>query len=159
MSITRGLSTTRSSWLPGPAGTRLVTDPSEAHVEEAAALVESEYWNEGVPRERLVRAMLGSTVVVVALDAEGSVVATARALSDGARSAWLGDVCVGRAWRGKGVGKAVVKAVLEHPGVKDADRVRLNTRDAQRLYAELGFVETLKERRPYPSVEMVRRRR
>ncbi|HEY8091407.1 MAG TPA: GNAT family N-acetyltransferase, partial [Polyangiaceae bacterium] len=69
-------------------GFRILDAPSEAHVEEAAVLVETEYWNEGVARDRLVRAMLGSTVVVVAIDDEGTVVATARALSDGARSAW-----------------------------------------------------------------------
>jgi ribosomal protein S18 acetylase RimI-like enzyme len=150
--------------LPSPSaraarGVRILDAPSEAHLEEAAALVETEYWNEGVARDRLVRAMLGSTVCVVAIDDEGEVVATARALSDGARSAWVGDVCVAPAWRGRGVGKAVVRALLEHPRVRDADRVRLNTRDAQSLYTAFGFVETLTEKRAFPSHEMVLRRR
>jgi ribosomal protein S18 acetylase RimI-like enzyme len=147
------------TWLVGPHGTRLVCALDETGAGEAAALVEHEYWNEGVPRERLARAFLGSTAVVGASDADGRLVAVARALSDGARSAWVGDVCVAHDWRGRGVGQAVVRLLLDHPCVRDADRVRLNTRDAQTLYAKLGFVDPLLEKRPYPSTEMVLRRR
>jgi ribosomal protein S18 acetylase RimI-like enzyme len=146
--------------VPGPHGTRLVRALGEEGLRAAAALVANEYWNQGVERERLVRAMRGSTVVVGALDGEGRVVATARALSDGARSAWIGDVCVAEEWRGKGLGQAVVALLLEHPRVRDADRVRLNTRDAQGLYERFGFVDTQAEQRAKrapPSTEMVRR--
>jgi predicted GNAT family N-acyltransferase len=148
--------------VPGPHGTRLVCDLREREVRAAVALVANEYWNEGVDPERLARAMRGSTVLVGALDAAGRVVATARALSDGARSAWVGDVCVAKHWRGKGLGRAVVALLLEHPRVRDADRVRLNTRDAQTLYERFGFVDTQKEqreKRAHPSTEMVLRRR
>jgi predicted GNAT family acetyltransferase len=144
---------------PGPHGTRLLSALAEDDVLAAAALVASEYWNVGVERERLVRAMRASTVLVGALAPGGRIVATARALSDGARSAWVGDVCVAQDWRGKGLGQAVVRLLLEHPMMRDADRVRLNTRDAQSLYARFGFVETLKETPAHPSFEMVRRRR
>jgi len=142
----------------GPHGTTLVAALDDAGIRDAVALVEHEYWNEGIPAERLERAMRGSTVVVAARAPEGRLVAVARALSDGARAAWVGDVCVARDWRGRGVGEALVRFLLDHPRVRDADRVRLNTRDAQPLYARLGFVETMKEQRPYPSVEMILRR-
>jgi len=148
--------------MKGPHGTRLVFELGEDAVRAAVALVADEYWNEGVDRERLARAMRGSTVMVGVLDPEGRLVATARALSDGARSAWVGDVCVARAWRGKGLGQAIVEALLAHPRVRDADRVRLNTRDAQGLYERFGFVDTRKEqreKRAHPSTEMVLRRR
>jgi len=148
--------------MKGPHRTRLVFELGEDAVRAAVALVADEYWNEGVDRERLARAMRGSTVMVGVLDPEGRLVATARALSDGARSAWVGDVCVARAWRGKGLGQAIVEALLAHPRVRDADRVRLNTRDAQGLYERFGFVDTRKEqreKRAHPSTEMVLRRR
>jgi ribosomal protein S18 acetylase RimI-like enzyme len=143
----------------GPHGTRLVYALDEGAIREAALLVQHEYWNEGVALERLERAMRGSTALVGAKDDGGRLVAVARALSDGARSAWIGDVCVARPWRGRGLGLAVVRLLLDHPRVRDADRVRLNTRDAQALYRKLGFVETLGEVRPHPSHEMVLRRR
>jgi ribosomal protein S18 acetylase RimI-like enzyme len=74
------------------------------------------------------------------------------------RSAWIGDVCVAQPWRGRGIGIAVVRLLLDHPRVHDADHVRLNTRDAQRLYAKLGFVDASAER-AFPSTEMILRRR
>jgi hypothetical protein len=46
--------------------------------------------------------------------------------------------------------------------VRDVDRVRLNTRDAQTLYERFGFIDTQKEQRKKkapPSTEMVLRRR
>jgi predicted GNAT family N-acyltransferase len=152
----------RERGVPGPHGTRLVRELGEEQIRVAVALVADEYWNVGVDRERLARAMRGSTVLVGALDAQGRLVATARALSDGARSAWVGDVCVAKEWRGKGLGQAVVGLLLEHPAVVDTDRVRLNTRDAQGLYERFGFVDTQKEQREkkaQPSTEMVLRRR
>ncbi|HEY1695414.1 MAG TPA: hypothetical protein VGG39_24765 [Polyangiaceae bacterium] len=44
---------------------RIVLDPGEEALQQATALVEGEYWNAGVPRERLVRAFRGSTAVAV----------------------------------------------------------------------------------------------
>jgi hypothetical protein len=52
-----------------------------------------------------------------------------------------------------------VRLLLAHPRVRDVDRVRLNTRDAQTLYAKLGFVDPLHEKGPFASTEMVLRRR
>jgi ribosomal protein S18 acetylase RimI-like enzyme len=146
-------------WLQGPRGTRLLCALDGAGVVEAVALVEREYWNRGTPRDRLERAMRGSTAIVGARAADGQLVAVARALGDGARSGWIGDVCVAPEWRGRGVGAAVVRLLLDHPCLREADRIRLNTRDAQGLYAKLGFVETLRETSEHPSTEMILRRR
>jgi hypothetical protein len=53
----------------------------------------------------------------------------------------------------------VVRLLLDHPAVRDADRVRLDTRDAQGLYARFGFVDAREDRgRPYASTSMVLRR-
>jgi ribosomal protein S18 acetylase RimI-like enzyme len=97
--------------------------------------------------------------MVAAKSEDGALVGVARALSDGARIAWMGDVCVEPAWRGRGVGKALVKLLLDHPAVRGAQRVRLGTRDAQRLYARFGFVD-VRESPPGPwtTTEMILRR-
>lgn len=146
-------------WLAGPAGTRLVCALEGDDVEAAATLVAGEYWNEGVARERIARAMRASSAVMGARDAQGRLVATARAVGDGARHALVADVCVARDWRGRGLGKALVRLVLDHPAVRDADCVRLGTRDAQGLYTRFGFVDVREERgRPYASTSMVLRR-
>jgi predicted GNAT family N-acyltransferase len=142
----------------GPAGTRLVALLRADEVAAAAGLVAGEYWNEGVAVARIERAMARSSALVGARDAQGRLVATARAVSDGARYAWIGDVCVAREWRGRGVGRAVVATLLDDPYMRDVQRVCLDTRDAQRLYASFGFVDRATERRPFPSTSMILRR-
>lgn len=51
------------------------------------------------------------------------------------------DVVVAPDWRGRGVGKAVVRLLLDHPAVRRCGTVYLSTRDAQPLYRSFGFVE------------------
>jgi predicted GNAT family acetyltransferase len=142
----------------GPDGSRIVGALRDDEVAAAARLVAGEYWNDGVAVARIERAMARSTALVGARDEAGRLVATARAVSDGARYAWIGDVCVARDWRGRGVGRAMVALLLDHPDVRDAQRVCLATRDAQRLYASFGFVDVATERRPFPSTSMILRR-
>jgi len=143
-------------FLRGPPGTRLHCQLEPESMPEALALIASEYWNLGVPEERLVRAILGSTAWVGARDPEGRLVGHARALSDGAKHAWIYDVVTAPSWRGRGLAQALLRMLLDHPAVRGAHRVLLGTRDAQPLYQKLGFI-SLGEvpKRPYESETMV----
>ncbi len=76
----------------------------------------------------------------VGAEADGRLVACARALSDGVSWAGIYDVCVAPAWRRRGVGEAVVRLLLDHPAVRRARRAWLRTRDAQAFYRRFGFV-------------------
>ena len=67
-------------------------------------------------------------------------------------------VVVAPAWRGRGVGEAMMRLLLAHPAVRRVRRVYLGTRDAQRFYERLGFGDrnTLEtKQKPYVSTEMV----
>ncbi len=108
-------------------------------VPEAVALLAPLYWNEDVSPEVIARSLLGSTVWVGARDQVGALVGMARALSDTAKVAWVFDVVVRDDWRGKGLGQAIMRLLLEHPAVRDVKKVRLATRDAQGLYEKFGF--------------------
>jgi len=44
--------------------------------------------------------------------------------------------------RGKGIGKALVRPILDHPAVRDAKKIMLGTRDAMTLYEQFGFAIT-----------------
>lgn len=146
-------------FLQGPDGVRMVCRLGTEEAGKAADLLKGAYWNAGMRRERLVAAHLGSEVWVGARDAAGRLIATARANSDGAKHAWVYDVMVAPEWRGQGLGKALVRLVLDHPKVRHAVFVRLGTRDAQGLYARFGFVEVDRlPPKPYVSSEMVLQR-
>ncbi len=140
-----------------PAGTTLHAWLPPTQADEAAALLEEEYWNTGAfSRDELRRAHASGNPWVGARDASGRLIASARAVSDSAKLAWLYDVIVAPSARRRGLGQAVTRLLLDHPEVRGARRVLLGTRDAQALYARFGFVD--REHlppRPFSTTEMV----
>lgn len=146
-------------FLAGPTGARLTCVMGPREADEVADLLEGAYWNTALSRDQVIRAQLGSDAWVGAKDEAGRVIATARAISDGAKHAWAYDVMVAPEWRGHGLGKAVVRLLLDHPKIRHAAFVRLATRDAHGLYSRFGFVESDQlPPKPYQSSEMVLRR-
>lgn len=125
--------------LPGPSGTRLVPCIGREHVAGAVALLRDQYWNQGIDPARIAVAQPGASAWVGALDAQERVLATARALSDGAKLAYVMDVAVHPDWRGRGLGEAIMRLLLDHPRVRGCRRVELHTRDAGSFYEKLGF--------------------
>ena len=113
----------------------------ERDVAAAVALLAPEYWNvERHAPERIAGALRGSSAWVGARDDAGALVACARAVSDGHKSAWIYDVIVAPAWRRRGLGRAVMRLLLAHPLVRDVATQFLQTRDAQPLYRAFGFL-------------------
>jgi nitroimidazol reductase NimA-like FMN-containing flavoprotein (pyridoxamine 5'-phosphate oxidase superfamily)/GNAT superfamily N-acetyltransferase len=110
---------------------------------EIAALLDGAYWLEGLPRDVIARAFLTSSAVVFARTGDGAIIGAARASGD-ARYQTLLDVFVAPSLRGKGLGQALVRVILDHPVVRGAFMVRLKTRDAQSLYERFGFRDVTK---------------
>ncbi len=63
----------------------------------------------------------------------------ARAVTDRAVFAWMSDVFILPVARGKGIGRALVAALLDHPELATIVRWLLVTRDAHGLYESFGF--------------------
>lgn len=95
------------------------------------------YWAIGRPRELTERAFAAS-VCVGALEG-GALLGWARALTDGALFAYVADVYVVPAARGRGVGKLVVEELLGRPELQGLRRILLATDDAHGLYERFGF--------------------
>jgi GNAT superfamily N-acetyltransferase len=95
------------------------------------------YWGRWRGRDD-IRRQLAASWRVVGVYRDAAMVGFARAVSDGVAFAYLADVYVDPAHRGRGLGAALVREIVEGNG---ADRFRwmLHTRDAHGLYAELGF--------------------
>lgn len=147
-------------FLQSPEGTRLCCALGKDEVEEAVELLSLSYWNTDRTKEQLARAQLGSSAWVGAKDEQGRLIATARAISDESKYAWVYDVMVAPDWQGRGLGKALMLLLLDHPRVRNTTAVFLSTRDAQDLYAKLGFKDrALLPPKPYPSTEMILQRK
>jgi GNAT superfamily N-acetyltransferase len=96
------------------------------------------YWGRTRTREQVEAQLAGAWRIIGIFDQAGAQVGYARAVSDGIGDAYLADVIVDPAHRGAGIGKLIVRAMIEDgPG---ADfRWTLFTRDAHGLYEQFGF--------------------
>ncbi len=63
----------------------------------------------------------------------------ARVVSDFATFAYIGDVFVLSEYRGHGLSKWLMEAMLEHPDLQGLRRWVLATKDAHGLYSQFGF--------------------
>ena len=62
-----------------------------------------------------------------------------RVITDFATFAYVGDVFVLDQFRGRGIGKMLMEAMVSHPQLQDLRRWLLATKDAQGLYSQFGF--------------------
>lgn len=127
----------RPAFLIGPHESELCVAPDEQDARQVARLLEGQYWTGGITQAQLAAAQLGSHWVV-ARDASGEVLASARAISDGHRLAYLMDVIVQPSLRGRGYGRALMTLLMAHPALRQVPSMLLRTRTAG-FYARLGF--------------------
>jgi RimJ/RimL family protein N-acetyltransferase len=123
----------------GVAGSyELDDDPARIDPAAAVAFLTTEaYWARWRTEPDIRRQIDAAWRVIGAYDEVGAMVGFARAISDGG-SAYLADVYVLPAHRGRGLGKAIVAMMIEEgPGA--GFRWMLHTSDAYGLYRQFGF--------------------
>jgi GNAT superfamily N-acetyltransferase len=102
-----------------------------------AFLSEHSYWATWRTREQNDR-IIESSLCFGAYEHERQI-GHARVVTDTVSFGYIGDVFVLPEARGKGVGTALMAAILAHPDVRDVRRLALVTDDAHGLYAAAGF--------------------
>ena len=121
-------------------GYQISTDPDRLDLDRVHAwLAGDAYWARGRERETVARSFAGSIGFGVYRAGDGRQVAVARVVTDGATFAWLCDVYVDPAERGRGLGTWLAGAVRDHLAELGVGRILLATLDAHRVYAKLGF--------------------
>jgi len=96
------------------------------------------YWSSGMSRGFFERAIAGALCFGL-YDAAGVQQGFARIATDYATLAWLSDVYVEPALRGRGLGNWLIETVMAHPRLQGLRRWMLSTRDAHALYERYGF--------------------
>jgi len=127
------------------------TDPGRLDLDAIHAYLVRSYWCEGIPRQTLERAITNS--LCFGLFHGNDQVGLARVVTDSATYAYLCDVYVLEAHRGKGLAKWLMECVMAHPGLQGLRRFTLATRDAHGLYRQFGFHELSK---PESRMEILR---
>jgi GNAT superfamily N-acetyltransferase len=121
-----------------PPAVEISTNPARLDREMVHRFLSREsYWALGVSRSTVDRAIEHS--LAFGLYVGGEQVGFARAVTDAATFAWVADVFVLPAHRGRGLGRRLIEEVLAHPHLRAARNVLLATDDAHGLYERLGF--------------------
>jgi GNAT superfamily N-acetyltransferase len=95
------------------------------------------YWAKGIPLE-VVRRSIEHALCFGVYHADAQV-GFARVVTDFSTIAYIGDLFILEQHRGKGLGKRLVKTIMEHPGLQGLRLWLLGTQDAHGLYEKFGF--------------------
>ena len=117
----------------------VTTDVSRLDIDYIHAFLTESYWAHGIPRDVVARAIENSLNFGL-FDGKRQV-GFARAITDRAWYAYIADVFVDEAHRGKGLGKLIMEAVTSHPDLQNLRRMMLGTADAHGLYRQFGFTD------------------
>jgi GNAT superfamily N-acetyltransferase len=113
-------------------------DPVRLDIAYVHAFLTGSYWSPGIPCDVVERAIANSLPLGLYGPA-GRQAGFARVITDRATYAYVADVFVDEAHRGKGLGKLLMRAVMSHPDLQELRRWSLATRDAHALYRQFGF--------------------
>ena len=129
---------------------RISTDPALLNLDLIHRFLANEsYWAKGITRE-LVERSIRHSLNFGLYHAEAQI-GFARVVTDYATYAYLNDVFVLAEHRGQGLGVWLMECVVAHPELQTLLRFGLATRDAQSLYAKVGFTQLV-----YPERHMER---
>jgi GNAT superfamily N-acetyltransferase len=127
-----------------PADIEISTDKSRIDITVVHEYLSGSYWGVGRSREVVERSIQNSRCF--GLYHFGDQVGFGRVVTDFAVFAYLADIFVIRKFQGRGIGKALIQAMLEDPQLQGLQVILLRTRDAHGLYEQFGF-------RPLPRPE------
>ena len=113
------------------------SDPARLDLDLIERVLHESYWAAGRPRAVIERSIANS--ICFGVYAAGRQIGFARVITDRAVFAYLADVFIVLEFQRRGIGKALMKTILEHPDVQGLRLFLLRTRDAHGLYRQFGF--------------------
>lgn len=120
-----------------PSGIEISSDPARIDTDVVFGFLSTSYWAVGRSRD-LVEHSIRHSLCFGAYDG-ATQVGFGRLITDQAVFAYLADVFVVGAYRRRGIGRALVTAMLTDPRLARVQQFLLRTRDAHGVYEALGF--------------------
>lgn len=112
-------------------------DKEMLKIDDITVLLKKSYWAAERSKEKIIKSIENSLCFGV-YDKDKQI-GFARMITDYATHAYLCDVIVDDAYRGQGIGKALVAYIMEYPELQDIKTMCLLTNDAHKLYEKYGF--------------------
>jgi GNAT superfamily N-acetyltransferase len=116
---------------------RITTDKEKIDVDYTHQLLAKTYWAEGISKSIVEKSIQGS--ICFAVFHQQQQIGFARVISDEATFAYLADVFIDPAYRGKGLSRWMMEVIMAYPTLQGLRRFLLATRDAHGLYEKFGF--------------------
>ena len=113
-------------------------DRDRVDLDQLLDLYRGTWWAKNRERSDVERALAHSHPLITAW-AGPRMVGFARAISDLTYRATIWDVIVRPELQGRGVGRRMMQAILDHPDLESVTMFLLLTKDQHRFYAGLGF--------------------
>ncbi len=118
---------------------RISTNKQDLQTDVIHGFLKTAYWSPGIAKETVQKAMDNS--LCFGLYSRERQIGFARVVTDRTKFAYLADVFVLPEYRGAGLGKWLIECILQHPDLKNINRIMLATKDAHELYRPFGFTE------------------
>lgn len=115
----------------------ITTDKSKLDIKFIHAFISNSYWAKGRTIETMQTCIDNSLCFGVYI--EGKQIGFARVVTDYGHFAYILDLFIDAAHRGKGHSKQLMSFILEYPPLQNIKVWRLATRDAHGLYKQFGF--------------------
>ena len=121
-------------------GFTITTDKNSLDVEFIHKFISTDsYWGKGRSLE-LIQRSIDNSLNFGVFQADKQV-GFARVVTDFATFAWIADVFIDEAFRGRHLGVWLMEVITNHPQLQGFRRWVLATRDAHELYRRFGFTE------------------
>lgn len=117
---------------------KILEGAENMRLDDVVRLLRTTYWANQRPVEKIEASLRHSACYGVWLEDEQKLVGFARIITDYATTYYLCDVIIDEAYRGKGLGKALIGHIESRPEYAGL-RGLLLTRDAHGLYAKFGY--------------------
>ena len=118
---------------------RISTDKRQLDLPKIYDFISREsYWGHGRSEEEFYTTVEHSFCFGM-FNSEGEQIGFARVVTDFVVFAYLMDVVIFKSFQGKGLGKALMNAIMNHKSLEKIKTFALKTKDAKSLYAKFGF--------------------
>lgn len=113
------------------------TDKEKLDINVIHDFLTNSYWSKNIPIEIVKRSIENS--LCFGVYHQNKQIGFARVISDYTTFGYLADVFILERHRGKGLSKALMEHIMNHPQLQGLRRFCLGTRDAHKLYEQFGF--------------------
>jgi N-acetylglutamate synthase-like GNAT family acetyltransferase len=122
-------------------GFTISTEKEKLDIDLIHSFLNRTYWAEGISKETIRRSIEGS--LCFGVFENDKQVGFARMITDKATFAYLADVFIIEEYRGRGLSKWLMQAIMSHHDLQGLRRMILATKDAHGLYKQFGFTRLI----------------